>query len=109
MAGLGAYPVKSDPKPGLGPSKLDQLKKVTSKDEMNFEAIHNIDEFAVETVCTMREALKFWNMTVQWWLVSNVYKRFPKMSRNFRAILVTICHWDRSLLFWPWKICMRKF
>ena len=49
MAGLGAYPVKSDPKPGLGPSKLDQLKKVTAKDQMNFEAIHNIDEFAVET------------------------------------------------------------
>merc|ERR1712223_2095456 len=47
-----------------------------------------IDEFAVETVCTMREALKFWNMTVQWWLVSNVYRRFPKMSRNFRAFLV---------------------
>ena len=50
MAGLGAYPVKSDPKPGQGPSKLEQLTKVTSKDEMNFEAIHNIDEFAVETV-----------------------------------------------------------
>jgi len=88
MAGLGAYPVKSDPKPGQGPSKLEQLTKVTSKDEMNFEAIHNIDEFAVETVCTMREALKFWNMTVQWWLVSNVYRRFPNLSRDLRAFVV---------------------
>jgi len=88
MAGLGAYPVKSEPKPGQGPSKLEKLTKVTAKDEMNFEAIHNIDEFAVETVCTMREALKFWNMTVQWWLVSNVYRRFPKVSRDLRALIV---------------------
>ena len=79
MAGLGAYPVKSDPKPGQGPSKLEALEDVTEVDEMNFETVHNIDEFAAESVTTMREALKSWNMTVQWWLVANVYRRLPGM------------------------------
>lgn len=56
--------------------------------EMNFETIHNIDEFATESVTTMRDALKTWNMTVQWWLVANVYRRFPQFSRNLRAFIV---------------------
>lgn len=94
MAGLGAYPAKTDPKPGQGPSKLDELdtaKKLLAKGktvEMNFETIHNIDEFATESVTTMRDALKTWNMTVQWWLVANVYRRFPQFSRNLRAFIV---------------------
>ena len=79
MAGLGAYPVKSDPKPGQGPSNLEALEDITEVDEMNFETVHNIDEFAAESVTTMREALKSWNMTVQWWLVANVYRRLPGM------------------------------
>ena len=88
MVGLGAYPAKSDPKPGQGPSRLSELDKVKPRDEMNFEAIHNIDEFAAESVSTMREALKSWNMTVQWWLVANVYRRLPRLSRDFRAAVV---------------------
>ena len=42
---------------------------------MNFETVHNIDEFGAESVPTMREALRTWNMTVQYWLVNVVYKR----------------------------------
>jgi len=95
MAGLGAYPVKSDPKPGQGPSKLEALEDVTEVDEMNFETVHNIDEFAAESVTTMREALKSWNMTVQWWLVANVYRRLPGLSRGLRtvAVMVTSSAW----------------
>ena len=90
MAGLGAYPVKSDPKPGQGPSKLEELAEVNETDEINFETVHNIDEFAAESVTTMREALKSWNMTVQWWLVANVYKRLPGVSRDVRAVIVML-------------------
>jgi len=95
MAGLGAYPVKSDPKPGQGPSNLEALEDVTEVDEMNFETVHNIDEFAAESVTTMREALKSWNMTVQWWLVANVYRRLPGLSRGLRtvAVMVTSSAW----------------
>ena len=77
MAGLGAYPAKSNPKPGQGPSNLEALEDVSENDVMDFETVHNIDELATESVTTMRDALKTWNMTVQWWLVANVYRRLP--------------------------------
>ena len=88
MAGLGAYPVTSDPKPGQGPTKLDKLavavkepgedtEDAVSDDRVNFETVHNIDEWGSDFAPSMREALKCWNMTVQHWLVVVVYKRFP--------------------------------
>ena len=45
--------------------------------QIDFETVHNIDEWGSDFVPTMREALKCWNMTVQHWLVFVVYKRFP--------------------------------
>ena len=88
MAGLGAYPVTSDPRPGQGPTKLDKLavavkepgedtEDAVSDDRVNFETVHNIDEWGSDFAPSMREALKCWNMTVQHWLVVVVYKRFP--------------------------------
>ena len=61
---------------------------------INFETMHNIDEYGVETVTTMREALKTWNMTVQWWLAANVYKRIA-FSRPLKtlAVMVTSSAW----------------
>ena len=67
---------------------------------MNFETVHNIDEWGSDFVPSMREALRCWNMTVrislsiplldfhrlynlsqvQHWLVFVVYKRFPVKS-----------------------------
>ena len=58
---------------------------------INFECVHNIDEHGVETVTTMREALKTWNMTVQWWLAANIYKRLPSsVPRALRAVAVMV-------------------
>jgi len=38
---------------------------------------------------TMREALKTWNKTVQFWLASNVYRRLSNVaSRNIRTLAV---------------------
>ena len=68
--------------------------------QVNFEAVHNIDEWGSDFVPSMREALRCWNMTVrislpiplldfhrlynlsqvQHWLVFVVYKRFPVKS-----------------------------
>ncbi len=45
-----------------------------AKEEFDFETVHNIDEYGAEFVPTMREALKTWNMTVQFWLATIVYK-----------------------------------
>ena len=89
MAGLGAYPIMCEAKPGQGPSKLEELTtRELREEDIDFETIHNIHEFKTESVTTMREALKSWNMTVQWWLVANVYRRLPGYSRDFRAFVV---------------------
>ncbi|XP_042217763.1 lysophospholipid acyltransferase 7-like isoform X3 [Homarus americanus] len=90
MAGLGAYPVVCEPKPGRGPSKYEALemssKKVSDKIEYNFETIHNIDEFGADFTPTVRGGMRCWNMTVQFWLVNNVYKRL-KLARPIKEAL----------------------
>jgi len=91
--GLGAYPTSSEPRPGSGPSKFEKLKEIDDKksfssESYNFEAVHNIDEYRVETVSTFREALRTWNMTVQYWLVVNVYKTFPAKGQLARSLAV---------------------
>jgi lysophospholipid acyltransferase 7 len=75
-SGLGAYPVPSNPKPGAGPTSLEHLKPGQKDVEYNFETIHNIEEYSTE-FDDVRGSLKSWNMTVQWWLVQNVHRRFP--------------------------------
>jgi lysophospholipid acyltransferase 7 len=94
-AGLGAYPAVTNPKPGQGPSQPEKLTNL-SEDEtknVNFETIHNIDEYGADFVPTMREALKCWNMTVQHWLVVVVYKRFPVKSLRTAAVMLMSSGW----------------
>ncbi|XP_067006085.1 lysophospholipid acyltransferase 7 isoform X2 [Anabrus simplex] len=97
MAGLGAYPVVTEPKSGLGPSKeYETLKEIASdpkraeKEQYNFVAIHNIDPYGTERVVTFREAMKTWNSCIQYWLAVNVYKRFPfKPLRTWATVFVS--------------------
>lgn len=90
MAGLGAYPERCQPRPGQGPSKPEELVKVEAGEVVNFETVHNIDEWGSDFVPSMREALRCWNMTVQHWLVFIVYKRFPiKRLRTIMVMLVS--------------------
>ncbi|XP_069942145.1 lysophospholipid acyltransferase 7 [Cherax quadricarinatus] len=93
MAGLGAYPVACEPKPGRGPSKYEALEvrseKESTKVEYNFETIHNIDEFGADFTPTVRAGMRCWNMTVQFWLASNVYKRL-KLARPVREALTML-------------------
>lgn len=90
MAGLGAYPASSKPKPGQGPSLPVDYKE---HEQVNFEAVHNINEWGVEFAPSMREALRYWNMTVQYWLVSVVYKRFPLRSLRTTAVMLVSSVW----------------
>jgi len=97
MSGLGSFPSVTSPRPGQGPSKPELLQDVMDKDsaetencQIDFETVHNIDEWGSDFVPTMREALKCWNMTVQHWLVVVVYKRFPfKPLRTVAVMLVS--------------------
>merc|ERR1712098_1029099 len=107
MAGLGAYPTSSNPRPGQGPTKFDELTsrsdELTSRsdessdkvvdDRLNFETVHNIDEWGSDFAPSMREALRCWNMTVQHWLVTVVYKRFPIRSLRTTMVMLVSSIW----------------
>lgn len=96
MAGLGIYPKSSEPKPGNGPTQLKALENASFKKnamDLNFESIHNIDEYGADFVPTMREALRTWNMTVQYWLANIVYRRFPMKSLRTAAVMIVSSMW----------------
>jgi len=78
-AAFGAYPLKSKPKPGQGPTDLAALQQAyelpANSIQYDFETTHNIDEYRVETTLTVKEALRYWNMTVQYWMANCIYRR----------------------------------
>lgn len=41
----------------------------------DFESIRCMDEFASEFRPTIREGIRYWNMTVQYWLAMYIYKK----------------------------------
>ena len=91
IAGFGAYPKWSEPKPGKGPTKRayeiysddgSKSKGAGSsnddvKEEYSFETVRNMDVVGVETMLTMQDGVRCWNMCVQWWLVQYTFKECP--------------------------------
>ena len=45
--------------------------------EWDFETIHNIHMWGCEFAPNAREGMRSWNMSVQFWLASHVYRRVP--------------------------------
>jgi len=78
---LGAYPADSKPRIGKGPNDLQALhySESSGRDqktiEYDFETIHNIDMWGCEFAPNVRLGMRAWNMSVQYWLATNVYHR----------------------------------
>lgn len=96
-AGFGAYPVKSKPRCGEGPTDLKQLEIAMEEEKdgkslnYDFETIHNIDIYGCELASMTKQGLRSWNMTVQYWLASFVHKRVPASLKAHRvAITMTV-------------------
>ncbi|XP_054711368.1 lysophospholipid acyltransferase 7-like [Uloborus diversus] len=94
--GLGAYPRASNPQPGAGPTNCAALEEIEteknwSEVEYSFETIKNIYEYGSEFWPTIREGIRAWNRTVQYWLASFVYKRLmaPKPAKILITMLVS--------------------
>ena len=43
----------------------------------SFGTVQNIDIFDVEFSSSVRQAMKAWNKTVQWWLANYVHRQVP--------------------------------
>lgn len=56
--------------------------------EYNYDTILNVQPYATEVCTTFREAMKHWNVCIQYWLAVNVYKRFP--SKKYRTLVTLI-------------------
>ncbi|XP_022187440.1 lysophospholipid acyltransferase 7 [Nilaparvata lugens] len=100
MAGLGAYPQITEPKPGQGPTteyttlaRIVADPEIAKKEKYSFEAIHNIDAWNSDFKPTIRSSMKAWNMTIQYWLAVNVYKRFPIKAYRMPVTFVISSLW----------------
>ncbi|KAH1024971.1 lysophospholipid acyltransferase 7 [Dendroctonus ponderosae] len=97
MAGLGVYPDFANSQPGNGPTtnfnKLTEICHSTTtlkSTKYDYETVYNINSYGTELYPTLREGMKNWNMTVQYWLATCIYKRFPsKKYRTFATMFVS--------------------
>lgn len=96
MAGLGAYPVSANSAPGKGPKDYKKVIALSNEpdnlkgEKFDFETIHNMSIWEVETCTTVRTAMKVWNTCVQYWMAVNVYKRLPlKSIRTFVTLFLS--------------------
>ncbi|CAF3740763.1 unnamed protein product [Adineta steineri] len=96
-AGFGAYPLASKPKPGQGPTDLVALKQAYEQAPntiaYDFETIHNIDEWKCESALTVKEVLRYWNMSVQYWMATCVYKRIKWRQIAHPATMFVSAYW----------------
>lgn len=59
------------------------LEKATAL-EYDYETVRNIDCYRTDFCVRVREGMRYWNMTVQWWLAQYIYKSAPTSSYVFR-------------------------
>ncbi|XP_055710525.1 lysophospholipid acyltransferase 7 [Phlebotomus papatasi] len=92
-AGVGAYPTVFQSTAGGGPKTKDPQLLEAWDQSYDFNTIKNSDVYTTETCWTFREAMKSWNMCVQYWLAMNVYKRFPSRKLRTGATLLVSAYW----------------
>ncbi|XP_025770206.1 lysophospholipid acyltransferase 7 [Puma concolor] len=66
------------PPPPPSPEKAASL-------EYDYETIRNIDCYGTDFCVRVRDGMRYWNMTVQWWLAQYVYKSAPARSYVLRS------------------------
>ena len=58
-----------------------------SEIEYSFETVKNINPGGSDWSSTVRDGMRNWNMTVQWWLANYVHKRWPSHLKQFRFVV----------------------
>ncbi|XP_065154385.1 lysophospholipid acyltransferase 7 [Paramisgurnus dabryanus] len=83
-AGLGCYPQGALSKPGAGPTVNYNPDPGTEVD-YDFKTIQNIDCYNTDFCVKVRHGMRYWNMTVQWWLHHYIYPNAPFRAYALRA------------------------
>ncbi|XP_069393678.1 lysophospholipid acyltransferase 7 isoform X2 [Paralichthys olivaceus] len=82
-AGLGCYPEKALSKPGGGPT-VTYSPDPSVEETYDFKTIQNIDCYNTDFCVKVRHGMRYWNMTVQWWLHHYIYPNSPFKAYTLR-------------------------
>ncbi|XP_062321812.1 lysophospholipid acyltransferase 7 isoform X2 [Osmerus eperlanus] len=82
-AGLGCYPEGALSKPGGGPTVNYSLDPDVPA-VYDFKTIQNIDCYNTDFCVKVRHGMRYWNMTVQWWLHHYIYPNSPFKAYTLR-------------------------
>ncbi|XP_012058410.1 PREDICTED: lysophospholipid acyltransferase 7 [Atta cephalotes] len=111
MSGLGAYPVCCQSVPGLGPRDYKMIEKLSldhermEKEKQDFETVHNMNVWEVESSPFVRHTMKMWNTCVQYWMAMCVYKRFPHKGLRTIATMTLSALWHGYAAGYYFCIC----
>ncbi|CAL8359966.1 unnamed protein product [Arctogadus glacialis] len=83
-AGLGCYPEGAMSKPGGGPT-VSYSPDPNAPVAYDFKTIQNIDCYNTDFCVKVRHGMRYWNMTVQWWLHHYIYPNSPFKAYVLRA------------------------
>lgn len=59
----------------------------TSEEKYDFRTIQNIDCYNTDFCVKVRHGMRYWNMTVQWWLHHYIYPNAPFKAYALRFVL----------------------
>ncbi|XP_043935397.1 lysophospholipid acyltransferase 7 isoform X2 [Protopterus annectens] len=88
-AGFGAYPKEAKSRSGGGPT-VDYSPAERAADESSevvqydYETIKNIDCYNTDFCVKVKHGMRYWNMSVQWWLAQYIYRNAPVKSFIFK-------------------------
>ncbi|XP_043935389.1 lysophospholipid acyltransferase 7 isoform X1 [Protopterus annectens] len=89
-AGFGAYPKEAKSRSGGGPT-VDYSPAERAADESSevvqydYETIKNIDCYNTDFCVKVKHGMRYWNMSVQWWLAQYIYRNAPVKSFIFKS------------------------
>uniref|UniRef100_A0ACB8EW56 Lysophospholipid acyltransferase 7 n=1 Tax=Sphaerodactylus townsendi TaxID=933632 RepID=A0ACB8EW56_9SAUR len=84
-AAFGAYPAAAKSRSGGGPTvEYEPLSRSADGEALSltydYETIKNIDPHGTDFCVKVKDGMRYWNMTVQWWLAQYIYKSAPFRS-----------------------------
>jgi len=75
----------------------------------DFETVHNMNVWEVETTPLVRDTIKMWNTCIQYWMAVHVYKRFPYKSLRTIITLFISAVWHGYAAGYYFCICQVPF
>ncbi|KAM8927431.1 membrane-bound acylglycerophosphatidylinositol O-acyltransferase MBOAT7 [Pelodytes ibericus] len=87
-AAFGAYPVAAKSRAGGGPTlEYAPLERNAEGAKLeiayDYETVKNIDCYGTDFCVKVKDGMRYWNMSVQWWLAQYIYKNSPVKSFVF--------------------------